>query len=132
MFALMALGASQKPVERHRLQTVPRSGLTAPGFFLLFFSIAGISEHGGAQSSRRSQGEIRVSESLSVPQPSPFSGVLTRVSFCLRSQQGSTESNATNDEEEMKGMKGIKTHFLPYPLSFFPAPVHPSVRSPYR
>lgn len=106
MFALMALGASQKPVERHGLQTVPRSGLTAP--FLFFFSpIAGISEHGGAQSSRRSQGEIRVSESLSVPQPSPFSGVLTRMSFCLRSQQGSTESNATNDEEEMKGMKGI-------------------------
>lgn len=35
MFALMALGASQNPVERHRLQTVSRSGLTAP-FFLFF------------------------------------------------------------------------------------------------
>lgn len=33
MFALMALGASQKPVERDRLRTVPRSGLTALGFF---------------------------------------------------------------------------------------------------
>lgn len=35
MFALMALGAGQKPVERHRLQ-VPDSGLTSL-FFVLFF-----------------------------------------------------------------------------------------------
>lgn len=45
--------------------------------------------------------------------PSPFSRGATSVSLCLCTYQGSTESNATNDEEEMKGRKGIETCLIP-------------------
>lgn len=54
-------------------------------------------------------------------------GVLISLFLSVCTQQGSTESNATNDEEEMKGRKGTRLIFFLLLSTLFLSPILSSV-----